>query len=51
MTVLQLAFVCLNVVAFAVFVLALSAVSVQAAVGEGPSMRRSPRFWDRKMAR
>lgn len=51
MTVLQSAFVVVNVVAFAVFVLTLSALSVQAAAGEGPSMRRSPRFWRRRIAR
>ncbi|EJL33002.1 hypothetical protein PMI01_02331 [Caulobacter sp. AP07] len=51
MTVLQLALVILNVVAFAAFVLTLSAVSVQAAAGEGPAMRRSPRPWVRRIAR
>ncbi|SFK04334.1 hypothetical protein [Caulobacter sp. UNC279MFTsu5.1] len=51
MTVPQLAFVILNVVAFAAFVLTLSAVSVQAAAGEGPVMRRSPRPWGRGIAR
>lgn len=51
MTVLQLTFVILNVVAFATFVLTLSAVSVQAATGEGPAMRKSPRSWDRRTAR
>jgi hypothetical protein len=51
MTVLQLAFVILNVVAFAIFVLTLGVVSVQAAAGEGPTMRRSPRAWDRRIAR
>jgi hypothetical protein len=40
-----------NVVAFVVFVLTLSAVSVRAAAGEGPNMRRSPRSWDRRIAR
>ena len=51
MTVLQLAFVILNVVAFATFVLALSAVSVQAAAGERPVMRKSQRSWERRTAR
>lgn len=51
MTGLQLAFAILNVGAFAVFILTLAAVSVQAAAGEGPTMRRSPRTWDRRVAR
>jgi len=51
MTALQLTFVILNVAAFAAFVLALSAVSVQAAAGEGPAMRRSLRPWGRRTAR
>jgi len=51
MTVLQLALVILNALAFAAFVLTLSAVSLQAAAGEGPVMRRSPRLWDRRIAR
>jgi hypothetical protein len=51
MTVLQMALVLLNAFAFAAFVLTLSAVSLQAAVGEGPVMRRSLRLWDRRIAR
>jgi|GEM_PF-2436724 len=51
MTALQLAFAILNVAAFVAFVLTLSAVSVQAAAGEGPDMRKSPRSWDRRSAR
>ena len=51
MTVLQLAFVILNVAAFATVVLTLSAVSVQAAAGEGTVMRRSTRPWDGRTAR
>jgi hypothetical protein len=51
MSVLQLAFVILNLVAFATFVLTLGAVSVRAAAGEGPTMRRSPRAWGRRIAR
>lgn len=43
MTALQLAFIILNVAAFIAFVLTFSAVSVQAAAGEGPTMRRSHR--------
>lgn len=51
MTILQLVFVILNVAAFVAFILTLSAVSVQAAAGEGPAMRRSPRSRDRRIAR
>lgn len=53
MTVLQLALVILDVsafAAFAAFVLTLSAVSLQAAAGEGPVMRRAPRSCDRRIA-
>ncbi|CAN5118155.1 hypothetical protein BH10PSE4_BH10PSE4_35390 [soil metagenome] len=50
MTALQLAFVILNVAAFSTFVLTLSAVLVQAVAGEGPTMRRSPKTWDRRIA-
>jgi len=50
MTVLQLALVILNVAIFGAFVLTLSAVSLQAAAGEGPVMRRSPRPCDRRIA-
>lgn len=51
MTALQLAFVILNLAAFVAFVLTLSAVSVQAAAGEGPAMRKSPRAWGRRTTR
>jgi hypothetical protein len=50
MTVLQLTLVILDVSAFAAFVLTLSAVSLQAAAGEGPVMRRAPRSCDRRIA-
>jgi len=51
MTVLQLTLGILEGAAFAAFVLALSAVSLLSAVGEGPVMRRSPRPSDRRTAR
>ena len=51
MTVLQMTLGILETVAFVAFVLALSAVSLLTAVGEGPVMRRSPRPSDRRIAR
>jgi len=51
MSALQLAFVILNVAAFAAFILTLSAVSVQAFAGQGPTMRKGVRGWDRRIAR
>ncbi|WP_419252759.1 hypothetical protein ACN2C6_14500 [Caulobacter sp. ErkDOM-YI] len=51
MTVLQLTLGILEGVAFAAFVLALSAVLLLSAVGEGPVMRRSPRPSDRRTVR
>ena len=51
MSALQQAFLLFNLIAFAVFIVVLSAVSVRAACDEGPIMRKSFRPLARKTRR